>query len=147
MSILSLEAKSNFVQKIVDGDLDMENLDLSLIANVVQQDKKEKRQKRGPNKWMPMRRTVDPELQKRIRQAAGLNDEEKTPEGSSKKKAKKPTSTKKRKSPSAAKKRIQVQDDSSEDEEMDSQKDGASDSENSSTNQRKSQNQKRYVPG
>ena len=126
----------------------MENLDLSLIANVVQQDKKEKRQKRGPNKWMPMRRTVDPELQKRIRQAAGLNDEEKTPEeGSSKKKAKKPSSTKKRKSPSAAKKRIQVQDDSSEDEEMDSQKDGASDSENSSTNQRKSQNQKRYVPG
>ena len=68
MSIPSLEAKSNFVQKIVDGDLDMENLDLSLIANVVQQDnKKEKRkQKRGPNKWMPMRRTVDPEVQNRI---------------------------------------------------------------------------------
>merc|ERR1712226_1103690 len=81
-------------KKIVDGDLDMENLDLSLIANVVQQDKKEKRkQKRGPNKWMPMRRTVDPEVQNRIRQAAGLNDEEKTPEGSEKKeKAKKPAS-------------------------------------------------------
>ena len=63
MSIPSLEAKSNFVQKIVDGDLDMENLDLSLIANVVQQDKKEKRkQKRGPNKWMPMRRAVDDEV-------------------------------------------------------------------------------------
>ena len=123
----------------------MENLDLSLIANVVQQDnKKEKRkQKRGPNKWMPMRRTVDPEVQNRIRQAVGLNDKEESPEGS----AKKPTSKKKtKKSPSSAKKRIKVHDDSSEEEVMDSQKDdGASDSDNSSTNRRKSQNQKRYV--
>ena len=65
----SLAAKSGFVQKIIDGDLDLENLDLSLIANVVKNTKK--REKRGPNKWMPMHRTVDPEALKRINEAAG----------------------------------------------------------------------------
>ena len=118
-------AKADFVQKVIDGDLDLDNLDLSLVANIA---KKKKREKRGPNKWMPMRRAVDQEVKERINNALGI-DETKTTPKENKKKDKTPKSAKRQKS--SAKKRIQVQD-SSDNEDVIERGSGTNDSETES---------------
>ena len=121
-------AKSDFVQKVIDGDLDLDNLDLSLVANIA---KKKKREKRGPNKWMPMRRVVDQEVKERISNALGIDETESTPK-ENKKKEKTPKSAKRQKS--SAKKRIQVHD-SSDDEDVIERGSGTNDSESESKNE------------
>ena len=108
-------AKADFVQKVIDGDLDLDNLDLSLVANIA---KKKKREKRGPNKWMPLRRAVDQEVKERINNALGI-DETKTTPKENKKKEKTPKSAKKQKS--SAKKRIQVQDSSNDENDSETE--------------------------
>ena len=71
----ALDAKADFVAKIYEADnLPLEGVDMALVLNKTVKNKP--REKRGPNKWLPMRRAVDPDVAKRISEAAGLKSTE-----------------------------------------------------------------------
>ena len=90
--------------------------------------KTKKKEKRGPNKWMPMRRAVDSEVAQRISEAAGVKEKVESPPsksgkknpGKSKKKAEKSGGNKK-----TPNRRKIVKNDSSSDEENNPKENGS----------------------
>lgn len=80
----SLAAKVDFIEDITSGEGPIKDVDVLLVTGQTSF-KKKKAEKRGPNKWMPMRRTVDADVAKRISEAAGVKEGE-TEKSSPKKK-------------------------------------------------------------
>ena len=81
LSAKALAEKCTFIQKIIDMEIDDINLEAIMgksgKKNMSSQPKK--KEKRGPNKWMPMRRAVDSEVAQRISEAAGVKEKEEPP--------------------------------------------------------------------
>ena len=75
LSANALAEKCTFIQKIIDMEIDDINLEAILGKSGKKTfSKTKKKEKRGPNKWMPMRRAVDSEVAQRISEAAGVKE-------------------------------------------------------------------------
>merc|ERR1711971_430669 len=121
LSAKALAEKCTFIQNITDMEIDDINLEAILGKSGKKTfSKTKKKEKRGPNKWMPMRRVVESEVAQRISEAAGVKEKEASPPPKSGKK--KPGKSKKKPEKSGGNKktpnrRTIVKNDSSSDEE------------------------------
>merc|ERR1740129_362736 len=87
LSANALAEKCTFIQKIIDMEIDDINLEAILGKSGKKTfSKTKKKEKRGPNKWMPMRRAVDSEVAQRISEAAGVKEKVESPPSKSGKK-------------------------------------------------------------
>ena len=129
LSANALAEKCTFIQNIIDMEIDDINLEAILGKSGKKTfSKTKKKEKRGPNKWMPMRRAVDSEVAQRISEAAGVKEKVESPPsksgkknpGKSKKKAEKSGGNKK-----TPNRRKIVKNDSSSDEENNPKENGS----------------------
>ena len=115
ITVSSLAEKSALLQKIMDpGEINYETFNVTLItgkAVATKEKKKKKREKRGPNKWMPMRRTVDSDVANRI---SDVLDQNRPPKSETKSKKEPKKAHEKKSTP--RRKKILAQSDSSDDE-------------------------------
>ena len=80
LSAKALAEKCTFIQNIIDMEIDDINLEAILGKSGKKTfSKTKKKEKRGPNKWMPVRRAVDSEVAQRISEAAGVKEKEASP--------------------------------------------------------------------
>ena len=86
LSAKALAEKCTFIQNIIDMEIDDINFEsiLGKSGKTKSYDKNmsskpKKKEKRGPNKWMPIRRAVDSEVAQRISEAAGVKEKEESP--------------------------------------------------------------------
>merc|ERR1740129_148577 len=87
LSANALAEKCTFIQKIIDMEIDDINLEAILGKSGKKTfSKTKKKEKRGPNKWMPMRRVVESEVAQRISEAAGVKEKVESPPSKSGKK-------------------------------------------------------------
>ena len=121
LSAKALAEKCTFIQNIIDMEIDDINLEAILGKSGKKTfSKTKKKEKRGPNKWMPMRRAVDSEVAQRISEAAGVKEKVESPPSKSGKK--KPGKSMKKAEKSGGNKKTPnrrkiVKNDSSSDEE------------------------------
>ena len=93
LSAKALAEKCILIQNIIDMEIDDINFESILGKSGKKKSydnnmssKTKKKEKRGPNKWMPMRRAVDSEVAQRISEAAGVKEKEASPPPKSAKK-------------------------------------------------------------
>ena len=129
LSAKALAEKCTFIQNIIDMEIDDINLEAILGKSGKKTfSKTKKKEKRGPNKWMPMRRVVESEVAQRISEAAGVKEKEASPPPKSGKK--KPGKSKKKPEKSGGNKKTPnrrkiVKNDSSSDEENNAKEKGS----------------------